>query len=553
MVSISPEVHAGVTAIAVLLSAALVGSLRRYRDREVARSLLGLGVAMLLSGVLHLGVVDLGGIHPALGSPWWQPTETGGVVLRTTTTVVMSGLWSVFAFQYTGRSRRVIRAVTAVVTVLSVAAIAAALGTVQTTAPPVLFQLLGDLLVLSGTLVIAGVFLLLWASVGENAFPFREPLLLSAGAVSLLSGMVLAQAFEQSALFPALVSVAGGLFLFPVVRYPIFETLPAARVAGRDRIVAELREGILVLDRNGRIRDLNPAAESLFDVTSAAVLGEAHARLLPAGVSPTEVVDSEEPTRVEREDGTLLEIRGERITDQRDRQFGTLLVCVDITDQLRREEQLTLLSQFVVDVVRDTMAETARAAGSQTAGDTPTADERRVAAELWQRATTLTTLVAQTRAIEEAIADEKTSDDSKVNLRRQLQQIAATDSRENGPTVSIDLPDESRVWTLDPALVQLLVEPVFEDAYDNAATRVEVEASLGDALVLTVSDDRAATAENVAGEDPLLALAVTRLALDELGGGFSVQTTDGNWREVSIRLPTGDRGPRAPPGRAGET
>lgn len=542
MVNVPPELRLGLSVFAALVAGSLVAYLFQHRDRAAARSLLGVGIAVLLASIIHLAVADLSAPKEALALTGWQLDETLWVVVGNTATIVSSGIWSVFALQYTGRSRRVIRTTTVAVALLSAGAIGVTVVSVETAPAPVLFQILTVLFLLSGFLVIIGVFLLLWASAGQNAFPFREPIVLSAGALALLSGIFVAQVFEQPVLFPALLSVAGGLFLVPVVRYPIFETLPAARVAGRDRVVEELREGVLIVDRNGRVRDLNPAAESLFDMTGEAVLETPLSTVLPTiGELPT-LVAKEEPIRVETEGGTPLEIWGDRITDQRGRSVGYLLLCVDVTDRLRREERLTLLSQFVADVVRDRMAEIARDAAIQASNPDSAPGQTLTASRIWDRTTELTTLVAQTRAIEAVIADRESPVESRLDVQSQLDKTIEAVATSGGPTVTTSVPQESVVWEGDSELFQLLLDPVVNDAYEHAATRVEIQADVGGDLTIQVSDDRQVTSERETNESlGDLSIAVARLALEQLGGDLAVHTSDDGLRRVTARFPTAGR------------
>lgn len=540
MVSVPAGFSLAITVLAALTAGGLVGYLFTHRDRAAARSLLGVGLVVLTGSSLHLVVVNLGGAGPILELIGWPADERLWDIFATTETIVASGLWSVFALQYTGRSRRVIRGTTAGVALLSLGAVGVVAVSIATAPSAAPLQLFTVFFLLSGFLVIIGVFLLLWVSVGQNAFPFREPLVLSAGAVVLLSAAFVAQVFASPTLFPALLSVSCGLFFVPVVRYPVFETLPAARVAGRDRVVEELREAVLVVDQDGCIRDLNPAAEALFDVRREAVLEDPLAAVVPTTVDPSELGRNDAPVHVELDDGTHLEITGDRITDQRDRSFGHLLICVDVTDRRRREEQLTLLSRFVADVVRDQVAEIADDASRQAASPDSTTGDTHTADQIWQRTTELTTLVAQTRTVERSIASGQNLDDSRLDLRAQVRAVVESVVDDEGPTVIIDIPDEAVVTFPDAELFQLILEPVLEDAYDHAETQVDIETLEEPAL--RISDDGPTRDETTARETPgELSLAVARLTLEQLGGEISVATPAADLRRVRVRFPADDQ------------
>lgn len=526
----------GIAAFAVLVAVSLVTALTRYRDRASARPLFGVGVTVTVGTVLHLLVADLTPPNAALAVTGWDLESTAWVVIGTTVGVIAGGLWVLFAFRYTGRSQRVIQVTAAVVAGISLGAVslaAVALGNPSTIA----FQLLTVTYLLVGFLVTIGVFLLLWTSVGQQATTFREPMLLSAGAIVLLSGSFVAQIFERPLLLPALTSISGGLFLVAVEHYPVFETPPAARVLGRDRVVEELADGVLVVDRRGRLRDLNPAAERLLDVSTESTLGEPLGSIFPTAVDPEELASEEGTLRIELQEGTMLSVTVDPVTDRRDRSFGYLVRCRNVTDRRRREEQLTLLSRFVVEVIRERMGEVADEVSTQAAELT---DARTVADRTWKRTTELTTLVARTRSIERTIAADGVHASERLEPRSLVRDLRDSMATESGPQIATDITAGPIDTTISPALLGSLLEPVFEDACAHAATQVEVDV-ISDGPTIRIVDDRpAGTDRNEQGRDADLALAVTRLALEQLDGDLSVRKTGDERRAVIVALPTND-------------
>ncbi|WP_275882607.1 PAS domain-containing protein [Halorhabdus sp. BNX81] len=539
----------GITAFAALVAVGLIVTLLGDRERGSARPLLGVGLATAVGTVLHLLVADLTPPNAALAVTGWDLDATAWVVVGTTTAVIVGGLWVLFAFRYTGRSRRVTQVTAGIVAGVSLGAVAiagVALGDPSTIA----FQLLTVAYLLVGFLVTIGVFLLLWTSIGQQAVPLREPVLLSAGAIVLLAGSFVAQLFERPILLPALTSVGCGLVVVAVVRYPVFETPPAARVLGRDRVVDELADGVLIADRRGQLHDLNPAAERLFDVSRASALDEPIESLFPTPVAPGELAGDGEPLRVELADGTTLSVTADPVTDGRDRSFGYLVRCTDVTDRRQREEQLTLLSQFLVEVVRGRMAAVADETASWTAepGD---GDAAALADRIWERTTELTTLVAGTRSIERAIAEGAVTPEQRLGIRPVVRELRDSIATEPGPQIAIDVPGEPIDTTVTPTLLSSLLEPVLEDACANAVTRVEIALDT-DGPAIRITDDRPVGAECGEQErDADLPLAVTRLALEQLGGQLSAKRTDdGRWAVV-VGLPTADARGAAPPAPGG--
>ncbi|WP_136688559.1 PAS domain-containing protein [Halorhabdus amylolytica] len=526
----------GITAFAALTAVGLALTLLWHRERASARALLGVGVVSAVGTVLHLFVADLTPPNAVLAVTGWDLEATAWVVIGTTTAVIAGGLWVLFAFRYTGRSRRVIRATTVIVAGVSLGAVSIAVVALR--APSTLaFQMLTVTFLLVGFLVTIGVFLLVWTAIGQQAVRFREPVLLSVGAITLLFGSFVAQIFERPVLLPACSSVASGLLVVAIVRYPVFETPPAARVLGRDRVVEELADGILIFDRRGRLQDLNPAAERLFDVSRASAMEQPIESIFPTTFDPGELASDGERHRVELADGTTVSVTADPVTDGQGRSFGSLVRCTDVTDRRQREEQLTLLSRFVVEVIRERMAAVADEA-TTGATESGSADVTAVADRIWGRTTELTTLVAETRSIERALAENGTRTDQRLDPRPVLRELRDSIATGSGPEIAIDASGESIETTVSPALLASLLEPVLAAASAHASTRIDVTVD-SDGPAIRVADDRPNVTDSTGHElDADLPLAVTRLALEQLGGHLSVEWTTNGRRVVVVSLPT---------------
>lgn len=522
-----------ISASAALVAGGLVVTLWSNRDRATARRLAGVAVVMFLGAVGHLFVVDLSGPNAIIDLTGGEPNDLLWVVLGATVSIVATGIWSLFAFRYAGRARGVDRLATAGVALLSVACLVVAVRAVSTGPSVALVNTLAVGYLLVGFLATVGVFLLLWASVGANAFPVREPLLLSSAIVVLLSGVHVAQVFERPVLYPAALLLAGVSFLVPVYRYPIFETLPAARVAGRDRVVDEMGDGILVADRAGVLQDLNPAAASLFDVSRDDALGQPISSLLGSAVGPEDVLAAQEPVQVEV-GSTIVEVTGTPVTDDRDRSFGTLLVCTDVTDRRIREEQLTLLSRFIADIVHEHMADvTAEMDAFEHSADssapTPTAQH------VWERTTDLTTLVAHARDLEQAIAANGDDPSTTADLRPELRDVADRVAADCAVDLRTQVPADPFTVPLSPGPFETVLSILLEDACGRAADRVTLETTV-DSPTIRIRFDGTAS-DRAADHDEIV--SVTRPVVERVGGSISV-TREGDERLVTIRFPAPD-------------
>lgn len=152
------------------------------------------------------------------------------------------------------------------------------------------------------------------------------------------------------ALNPALVqymdvSPVGFLFSalmlnWSLVRYRMLDLVPVAR----DTLVEEMSDGVLVLDAQDRIVDLNPAAEQLLQMASPSPIGLAAQTVLAAHPDILATLCSAVETRTEVAiDGATprhLDVRVSALGDHGTETSGRLIVLRDITERKRLEEQL---------------------------------------------------------------------------------------------------------------------------------------------------------------------------------------------------------------------
>ncbi|WP_248516749.1 PAS domain-containing protein [Salinarchaeum laminariae] len=531
-----------VALIAICASTVLVAYLSPRWDRAAARPLLGVAAVLTIGAVGHMLIVDPAGIALGVDRIGQVPGDRWWVIQGAVVTVTAAGLWTLFAFEYTGRGGGLFAGLAAGVALLVGSAAFLAIRAVNVGLSSATVDGIAAILTVTAFIASVGVSLLLRAAGQQNAFPRVEPLLLSVGVVALLSGILLAQLLEQPWLFPATIALASGSFLATVVRYPTFDTLPAARVAGRDRVVEELSAGVIVADRDDRIRDCTERAASLFGVDAEAVLGEPFGTLPGIEVGSKEVAAAGDPATLTTERGTTLELTGSPIEGHGGRSFGTLVVCTDVTDRRSREERLEILRRFVVDTVGTRMDEVATSAASGTGED----DDRDPAARanrIWTSSTTLATLVASARDVERAIGQTtgETERPSEADLRDTIRTVADAATEENAPAVAVDLP-ESRLRTgVSQPLLETVLRTLLEDARQQAREQITITAVTGDPPTIRVCDDRyQGDATTVAGRSESREIPVTRLAVEHAGGTVSTTERDDTHRCVTIELPPVD-------------
>jgi len=522
-------IRLGVSLLAVATSAALLGLVWRRREHAAARLLLAVAATMCLGSLLHLGFAELfPGLLAGVGAAGDWPLVVFPV------TALAGGLWLLFALQYTGRGTIVFR-VTAVA-VLGLAGTglsAAALYFAGRLSRGLVTDVLSLVVFVVSLLAAVGVFLLIGVSIGQNAFPSREPLFFAGGAVALMAGVSVAGVFDSTLVYAGLLTVSGVLFGRAAAPTAALETLPAARVLGRDQVIEEMTDAAVVVDRDGRVRDLNAAAEGLFETTRDAAAGEFIEGLL------ADALTAEGPTRVETADGRILTVRANRIDGRRMNTLGYLLVWTDITDQRLRERRLTILNRFLVTTLRE-QTERIRADADLLAGGDPPdattrddstladADSARLADRIWGRASSLIRLVADARTLERALDDDRVRTDRCPDVDAELRAVveAVTDDRDPSVTVRIESPADPVSIPASPPIVRALVRNVLGEAIAHATSRVTVTVSRPAAIA--VADDR--SPDGAADADHSIAIA--RLAAEYVGATIDVDRTDRGRRVV---------------------
>lgn len=555
----------GVEFLAVGTTGYFAVAMWRRRSQPTARSLLAVAVLVCLGAVAHVAVV-----HPALlgnvlsDSAW---ARNGGPLWMGPATVVVTlagGFWFLFALQYTGRGGRLVPVATAGIGVLWLVLLGLALfgnlspppeARARTNAETVLF--LGSFVM--AILTIVGAALVLTTSLERNAVRFREALALAGGATVLGFVPIVSDTLLVSTVVPAMLAVSSGLFTLSVRRYPTFAAPPVARIAGRDRLIEEIDTPFVVVDLNGRVRDLNPAGERYFETERSDALGNPLDALFPTAIDPDEVAGTDEPVHLRAPTGATLAVTANRITDARDRSFGHLLVCRDVTGRRRRESRLRMLSRLLTTTVSDRMRRVAAGAApvADADGDPVDVDPSTVGSEVREETTDLLDLVARTREVERALAEGRggTTEVAPV-VREVVGSVAAEDDVDAAVSADEAVPPAA----VDRPVLETTVEILLADALDSGRGAVDVAVSGTDrGPEIHVVDDRPVPGDAGGTDDPDTdrttrsdaSVELVRLAAEQVGGDVSTRVPGAAGRRVTVELPGVDGCPsleRTPPG-----
>jgi PAS domain S-box-containing protein len=205
-------------------------------------------------------------------------------------------------------------------------------------------------------MIISGTVILLWTAASYRRNMRRQMwILLLAVLIPWIANIL---NFLRPYLFPDLTvdltpfafAVTGFILAFGLFRFRLFDLAPVAR----DLLIENMDDGVIVLDRENRIVDMNPAARSFLGVPQTPIgLGGqqvfAHWPELVERYRDTEQAQSE--IRLESSTASssaeYVELRISPLRDRRGQLIGRLITLHDITLRKQTETQLRQLSATV--------------------------------------------------------------------------------------------------------------------------------------------------------------------------------------------------------------
>jgi PAS domain S-box-containing protein len=152
----------------------------------------------------------------------------------------------------------------------------------------------------------------------------------------------------------ALPVVACAIALFA---FRIFDPIPLAR----QTVIEQLQAGMLVLDLDGHVVSLNPAAEGILNTPAKLVKGRPVKELLPAYAQERPADSGESEIELGRGNGMghrYYVLTNSLLSDFRGLEVGRLLLLHDVTEQKRAQAQI--LEQQKAQAVLEERAELAR-------------------------------------------------------------------------------------------------------------------------------------------------------------------------------------------------
>ena len=149
-------------------------------------------------------------------------------------------------------------------------------------------------------------------------------------------------------LTPFAFTLTGLILAWGMFRYQLLNITPVAR----EVIIESLADGIIVLDLEAHILDINPAAREIINLPNNEIIGQPAGKVLSAWPDLVEQLSDEARTEIQISlaDGDTeryFNIRISPVHDRRGELTGRTVLLQDITDNRLAQEQVRRLSQAV--------------------------------------------------------------------------------------------------------------------------------------------------------------------------------------------------------------
>jgi PAS domain S-box-containing protein len=128
------------------------------------------------------------------------------------------------------------------------------------------------------------------------------------------------------------VSIAYALF-----RYRLFDVIPFAR----ERVIEAIHEGIIVLDKEGRVIDMNPAMRAFLPGYLTEIIGEPFVDILPEHQQLHKLAGDRTDNRIELEiNDRFYEVAVTRTSEGKEGNGAVILIFWDITERKNAKEKI---------------------------------------------------------------------------------------------------------------------------------------------------------------------------------------------------------------------
>lgn len=235
----------------------------------------------------------------------------------------------------------------------------------------------------------------------------------------------------------------------PVVGYALyaldlFENTPATRRAGQRAAIEDFVDGVLLVDTEGHVIELNETARTALGVAESEILIEPIGDIL--GVEEFDFDRESRTIDLRTPEGRReFDVTTSSITDRRDSTIGYTVVMHDVTEQKHRRQRLEVLNRILRHNLRNTM--TTVIGHAQYIGHSGGDQEAELAGKIEDRSNQLVTLSEKAREIDRVMdqAADRADLEADALLDRIERRVAKTQDGE--VCIASEAPADLRVTT----------------------------------------------------------------------------------------------------------
>jgi len=196
----------------------------------------------------------------------------------------------------------------------------------------------------SYVIILLSVLLLMASYRTANSFFKRQYMLILLGSIIPFLFSLYTQtkniAFNDLDLAPVTFGISGIVYAYVIFRHQFMDLIPVAR----GRLIENMSDGVLVLDVQGRIVDINPAMENFLDEPPVTFIGKNVSEALNIWNKGTEHLLTGLETRTElrlpNKTSRYLDLRVTPLYDDDQNLSGRLIIFRDVTDRKEVENDL---------------------------------------------------------------------------------------------------------------------------------------------------------------------------------------------------------------------
>jgi PAS domain S-box-containing protein len=346
-------------------------------------------------------------------------------------------------------------------------------------------------------------------------------------------------------------------YAIPLFRFHVLDPIPLARSA----VIEQMGDGMMVLDSQGNIVDVNPAAASIFGLPPKRLRGLFVGKVLPAypelsvGLAKRDVVKNEISLKTQ-EELRYFNFELTSLKDRRGEALGQLLLLSETTEQKQAQEQLVSQQRALATLgERERLARELHDGIGQVLGYVSMQAES--ARKYIQQGNTekadsvlgrLTEVAKDSHAdVRDSILELRTSPAQEWSFIPALKQYADRFRDNYGVQVELVLADNFDETIFDPGEgVQLL--RIIQEALTNSRKhgnashiKISIEQEKGRKTITITDDGRGFDVDRSEKEGSgHFGLGFMKERMNEIGGSLTIDSRAGSGTTVSLSAPVTD-------------